>query len=238
MAETDKSFPKLAEANWWKLRDLFKRRVPTSVTPSYLASALAMSDSSAKANIIFPFRKIGIIDEEGKPTNLAYDWRDDDKYPAVCNSILESCYPQEIRDLYHDKNQDLSGLVNWFMSSARCGEPTAKMYSAFYRLLLQADPSGQTQSQNQPSTPKPKRIQKVAKEPSVTKTVNSSSDEAIQVVSEKQLSASQAPLHFSTVPQLHVNIQLHIAPETTADQIDKIFESMAKHLKTLSTLAE
>lgn len=75
MAETDKSFPKLPEANWWKLRDLFKRRVPASVTPSYLASALSMSERSAKANIIFPFRKIGIIDEEGKPTDLAYDWR-------------------------------------------------------------------------------------------------------------------------------------------------------------------
>jgi hypothetical protein len=39
------------------------------------------------------------------------------------------------------------------------------------------------------------------------------------------------PFHLSAIPQLHINIQLHVSPETTADQIDKIFESMAKHLK-------
>jgi Family of unknown function (DUF5343) len=31
-------------------------------------------------------------------------------------------------------------------------------------------------------------------------------------------------------PALHIDIQIHISPESTPDQIDKIFESMAKHL--------
>jgi hypothetical protein len=29
---------------------------------------------------------------------------------------------------------------------------------------------------------------------------------------------------------VHIDIQIHISPESTAQQIEKIFESMAKHL--------
>ncbi len=32
------------------------------------------------------------------------------------------------------------------------------------------------------------------------------------------------------VPSLHIDIQVHISPDATPEQIDKIFESMAKHL--------
>ena len=31
-------------------------------------------------------------------------------------------------------------------------------------------------------------------------------------------------------PALHIDIQIHISPESTTQQIDQIFESMAKHL--------
>lgn len=38
------------------------------------------------------------------------------------------------------------------------------------------------------------------------------------------------PYANGTGPGLHIDIQIHISPESTPDQIDKIFESMAKHL--------
>lgn len=31
-------------------------------------------------------------------------------------------------------------------------------------------------------------------------------------------------------PSLHIDVQIHISPESSSEQIDKIFESMAKHL--------
>jgi hypothetical protein len=31
-------------------------------------------------------------------------------------------------------------------------------------------------------------------------------------------------------PAVHIDIQIHISPESSAEQIDKIFESMSKHL--------
>jgi hypothetical protein len=71
------------------------------------------------------------------------------------------------------------------------------------------------------------------------------------LVDEAEFSASTAPtettmpsgpLHTPAAPQaqpqrpslatpaLHIDIQIHISPESTPQQIDKIFESMAKHL--------
>ena len=36
--------------------------------------------------------------------------------------------------------------------------------------------------------------------------------------------------HTSQNPSLHIDLQIHISPEASADQIDSIFASIAKHL--------
>jgi hypothetical protein len=43
-------------------------------------------------------------------------------------------------------------------------------------------------------------------------------------------SASHAPRNSGGVPSVHIDVQIHISPEATADQIDQIFKSMSKHL--------
>jgi hypothetical protein len=40
----------------------------------------------------------------------------------------------------------------------------------------------------------------------------------------------QSPTSTSLMPAIHLDIQIHISPESTAEQIDQIFASMAKHL--------
>jgi hypothetical protein len=231
MANRDVSFPKIADASWWKLRDLFKRKVPAIVTPTYLATALSMGEASASSNLIGPFKKIGIIDGDGKPTDRAYEWRDDHKYKAVCEALIKEYYPQEIKDLFHSPDANLQQLTNWFMSHARCGEPAAKMYARFYILLLKADPSEAEAAtvkketvKNAPAKPKKKEVKAATK---------------LEVeVSDNDFRGLPAPIPAQPVqtvlnnaPELHINIQLHISPESSAEQIDKIFESMSKHLK-------
>ncbi|MDN7619565.1 hypothetical protein QZM39_06950 [Burkholderia cenocepacia] len=44
-------------------------------------------------------------------------------------------------------------------------------------------------------------------------------------------SDSPPPVGSAFSPKLHIDVQIHISPESSAEQIDKIFESMAKHLK-------
>ena len=234
MANGDISFPKIADTNWWKLRDLFKRKVPAIVTPTYLATALSMGEASARSNLIGPFKKIGIIDEDGKPTDLAYDWRDDHKYADVCGSLIEKCYPQEIKDLFHSPDADPQKLTNWFMSHARCGEPAAKHFARFYLLLLKADLSeadaASAKSEAKAKTPKAEAKKKTAKT-----TVKNKAEKTAATTppAEPPPVVQTQPVQtvLSNAPELHINVQLHISPESSADQIDKIFESMAKHLK-------
>lgn len=232
MASGDASFPKIADSSWWKLRDLFKRKVPAIVTPTYLATALSMGEASARSNLIGPFKKVGIIDQDGKPTDRAYDWRDDNKYKAVCKTLIEEYYPQEIRDLFHSSDADLQQVTNWFMRHARCGEPAAKMFARFYILLLKADPEeaevAAAKKENSANKPPAKAKKKV------TKTLTKPDAEVInQTIPSQPPAAPAQPVQtvLRNAPELHINVQLHISPESSAEQIDKIFESMAKHLK-------
>ena len=47
---------------------------------------------------------------------------------------------------------------------------------------------------------------------------------------QKQTKFPQQNDAYPPAPTLHINIQVHISSDATAEQIDKIFESMAKHL--------
>lgn len=108
------------------------------------------------------------------------------------------------------------------MSHARCGEPAAKHFARFYLLLLKANSNeadaALAKSDAKAKTPKADPKKKTAK----TKVKNKAEDTA------GTTSPAKPP---PAVPELHINVQLHISPESSADQIDKIFESMAKHLK-------
>jgi hypothetical protein len=232
MAKKSISYPTVSEQSWWRLRNFFKQKVPSAVTPTYLASVLSITTNSANTNIISPFKIIGIIDKTGKPTELAYDWRDDSKYKGVCKKLVESLYPQELRDLFSSpESVDFKKLTNWFMSSVHCGISAGQKYASFYNLLLSA-------SLNGAETEKSKSI----KNTSTAATNRKGSNVVNKIGTNKKTPQKQIkkPLVDSPerkqpssccLPELHINIQLHISPESTAEQIDKIFESMAKHLK-------
>lgn len=100
MADEKKGYPKIPRNNWFRLREKFKQRTPERVSPSYVATALGMSEASASANIIPPLRTFGLIAEDSKPTDLAYDWRDDNKYSAVCGKIFEKVYPKSFETYF------------------------------------------------------------------------------------------------------------------------------------------
>lgn len=211
------SFPKIGERNWWALREKFKQRVPTVVTVSYLALTLDMTDKSAQANVLPPLKKIGLINDDGTPTDLAYDWRDDKKYPGVCDKIRKKIYPQELHDAFPTSDADPKQIESWFMSNARVGTPAARMHASFYKLLLEADPSKAAEALKG----KPTR-----KTPEKKKEVKKAGQEKIEPPKDKE-----ETMDFKGFPSLHLNIQIHIAPDASPDQIDKIFASMARHLK-------
>lgn len=236
--EKKKGYPKIPRGNWFLLREKFKQRAPERVSPSYIASALAMTEASASANIIPPLRAFGLIDETGKPTDLAYDWRDDSKYPTVCKQIVDETYPQELRDLYHQADAPAKDVISWFARSAKVGESAARGYATTYLMLLEADlgkakENGAAKTKNnakQPArSPKPTAPSKTEKpQPTAqAKVVQGHQDNS------GHTRDSHAPAR-GFHPKLHVDIQIHISPDSSPEQIEKIFESMAKHLPLTS----
>lgn len=233
MAEDKKKgYPKIPRGNWFLLRDKFKQRTPEKVSPSYVAAALEMTEASASANIITPLRAFGLIDETGKPTDLAYDWRDDSKYADVCGKIAETIYPQELRDLFHTKEADLNQVSNWFARDAKVGEAAAQKYASTYLMLLEADLT--TAKVKEASASRQKSNGGVTARASKSAGTGKSAKPATSKRGSKEHErdngrddSKKAP-GFS--PKLHVDIQIHISPDSSPEQIDKIFESMAKHL--------
>lgn len=228
MAEEKKSYPKIPRNNWFLLRDKFKQRTPERVSPSYVATALGMSEASASANIIPPLRAFGLIGEDNKPTDLAYDWRDDTKYAEVCEKIFERVYPQELRDIFHDPQSiDSKAVEAWFARDAKVGQAAARAYGATFGMLLEADVSKakeQKASKPKSGAEKPKAAKTLAPTKKVAPPIEKPSLPP-PVVETHGTGGKPA---FS--PKLHVDIQIHISPDSSPEQIDKIFESMAKHL--------
>ncbi|MEC4677377.1 MAG: DUF5343 domain-containing protein [Nitrospirota bacterium] len=221
--EKKKGFPKIANSNWFGLREKLKQRVPAKLSLSYVASALGMTEASARANVVTPLRAFGLIGEDGKPTELAYDWRDDSKYGTVCDELIGNIYPQELRDLFHEPTAPLEDITVWFMRQGKVGQAAAKMHAGTYLMLLQKDPAlakEPTKIGTKPNRKKQSAASKEKKKPAAT--VNKAQNDNAE---EKE--GDTIPFG----PSLHIDVQVHISPESTPEQIDKIFEAMAKHLK-------
>jgi hypothetical protein len=112
--ERKKSYPMLPISHWWALRKKFRQSIPGVVTDSYLATVLNMEANSARANVLPFLRTLGIIDSEGKPTERARLWRDDEHYPAVCEAITREVYPQELLDAVPNPNVEKAKARSWF----------------------------------------------------------------------------------------------------------------------------
>jgi len=102
-------------------------------------------------------------------------------------------------------------------------------------LLLEADPTKETEiltpTATKSKTNNPKPPLQAQKKP-IDKPVHVQSiSEPISAIPEHANIAVASPKKLS--PSIHVDVHIHIPPEATLDQIDKIFESMGKHLKDM-----
>ncbi len=218
--QKNNSYPTISEKNWWTIREKFKASIPSVVSPTYIKSLLSMAnDNSANSNVINPLRRVGLIDDDNKPTSLANEWRIDDKYKAVCDTIIQSVYPTELLDLFPDSNVDRASARTWFMSQG-VGQGAADKMVALFSLLKSGEiKNGKTigsKNNIKQSSPNPK---KVANNKSSTPTAGNQHTGGNRNISNS-----------TSHPDLHIDLQIHISPDSTPEQIDTIFASMAKHL--------
>lgn len=223
------TYPKISRRNWTLLRNRMKQSIPSTVSTTLITSVSPMTEDSARSNVQTPLRELGLIDSNNKPSDLMERWRHDDEYAEVCHEIRAKIYPADLIEAFpspdaEQKNQ----IVRWFMKDAKVGEAAAKMYADTYTLLSQGD---QTKLDEQPlkrtATKTQQDNRKVARTPGTEPKKKPADD------TRSKSPASDATSDDSKkgrLPSIHIDVQVHISPDTTADQIDKIFESMSKHL--------
>lgn len=238
-------FPVIPASHWWALRKKFVSRIPPTVDAKYVATALNMSEKSARSNVLPGLKAFGIIDDNCKTNQyVATRWRDDTQYPQVCKEFIQKAYPQELRDVAPNPLEEKETVRRWFGSHG-VGEGLVRKASAIYFLLAEADPAkadqtpkreptnGKRQPTKAKSAPAPRQAKRVRDDEGDDDDDGREDDGAASKAAEA--AAAQAKLMRKlSGPQLHLNVQIHISPETTPEQIESVFASMAKHLKTLS----
>jgi hypothetical protein len=231
MATAPQTYPKISKKNWWLLRDRFKKSVPSAVTPTFIHSVSPMTDASARANVILPLRELGLLDDTDKPTPLAERWRHDDEYAAVCLEIRTAIYPIELVEAFPDPDPSRRDAIkSWFMKVGHVGESAARMYADTYLLLSEADPS-KSEAKTSPSTSASAGNRAKATPPPKARPAAAKAAAAARPASASTNTPEQDPHpQHRRLPAIHIDVQVHIAPDTPPEQIDRIFESMAKHL--------
>lgn len=213
------TYPSISEKNWWTIREKFKSSLPSTVSANYIKTLLTLSsEDSAKSNVIIPMKRLGLVDENNKPTQLANDWRLDDKYKAACETMVRNVYPQEILDLFPDENIDRNSVNGWFMSHGVGSGAAGKMTALF--ALLKSGEIKDMQSQKTSNTKKPASKTKLS-------TKDTTADHTTKDnIAKPVLKTSN---NSGNRPNLHIDLQIHISPDSTTEQIEAIFSSMAKH---------
>ncbi|MBQ8174705.1 MAG: DUF5343 domain-containing protein [Clostridia bacterium] len=221
-------YPAISEKSWWQLRSQFKKTIPSVVNVSYLKSLLSLNSDQSARNILAPLKQMGIIDTDGKPQPRATDWRSDVKYPDVCSAIISEIYPQELLDLFPDAQVDNATAKSWFMDTCSLGDNAAGKITSTFSMLK----SGQiksdadvTKASASPKKAKSNKPQKSIPADNANKPVSASPMPAVDV-NTPTIPASAA----SPTPSVHIDLQIHISPDASPEQIDSIFASMAKHL--------
>lgn len=192
-----------------KLKELFGKirdaGVPTKVTTRWMESIGYKSTNDR--SMIAVLQQIRFIDGAGSPKELWARYRGAQNRHVLGEGIVEGY--ADLFAVYPDANaRSNEELENYFGTRSTAGKQViSKTVSTFKALCELADFSSAPIS--------PRQVEAKKNELSVGVPAQS---------------GQQAP-HFS--PNLHIDIQIHISPETTPEQIDQIFASMAKHLSRI-----
>ncbi len=178
--------------------------VPTKVTNAWLKTI--GFTSSNDGSLVGVLRIAGLIDGSGLPTERWKQFRGA-RGKAVLGDGIRQGYT-ELYSVYPDAhNRSNTELEHVFSSSSKAGKQAiGKAVSTFKNLSAEAEFS----------------------EGAIEGETHFESETLHSPVA--QMSAVQAPQTSQSSPSLHIDVQVHVSAEASAEQIDQIFASMAKHL--------
>jgi hypothetical protein len=192
-----------------KIKPLFDKirtvGVPQKVTQPWLKTV--GFTSSNDGTLIGVLKFIGFIDQSGIPTARWSSFRGA-THKVVLGEAIRQGYA-ELYAVYPDAHsRSNTDLQHVFSTSSSAGQQVVnKTVQTFKALVDEAEFPASA---------------------AATETVMHTGP--LHTPAAPQATPAAAPQMPSGGPAVHIDIQIHISPESTAAQIDKIFESMAKHL--------
>jgi hypothetical protein len=228
MAEKKQSFPMLPGAHWWALRANFKQSIPGVVTDSYLAATLNMKPRSARVNVLPYLEDVGLIDKDGKTEELAKTWRDDQQYAEVCKQMREKVYPEELRLAAPNPKEDRTPAERWFAHRTGAGSSAVGKMVQFYTILTEADVTKKKQDAPAERTSSTRREAQAPRKRRTGEVSTTTPEGTGETADTKRNVDGHSDL--SRFPGVSINLQIHISSDASPDQIDKIFESMGRHI--------
>lgn len=176
--------------------------VPQKVSKSWLKTIGYTSSNDASLMGVLKF--VGLTDSSGTPTSTWSAYRGAN-HKAVLGDAIRKGYT-ELYAIYPDAHlRSNTDIGHVFSTSSTAGQQViSKTVATFKALVAEAEFSSE--------------------------------------LNESEPALHTGPLHTAPVkpaattpqasngPTVHIDIQAHISPESSSEQIDKIFESMAKHL--------
>lgn len=191
-----------------KLKDLLQKireiGVPPKVSLKWLESiGFASSNDRGMLPVL---EQIGFLDSSDAPTDRWKNYRGDNHRKVLAEGIVFG-YP-DLYNVYPNAHartpQELEGFFSTRSSAGR--QVITKIVGTFRNLCELADFSGVPTD----SDPMSRKLD-------------------IKAIQIKDIPESKQE-HSSFSPKVHIDVQIHISPDTTPEQIDQIFASMAKHL--------
>jgi hypothetical protein len=109
------------------------------------------------------------------------------------------------------------------------GEVAARMMAALYITLLEADPSKEPE-QERGERAKGERPKKAERAPVAAKASRPAQVEVTPPSNPTPSRNHNPTLPTPQVPGININLEIHISADSTPEQIEQIFASMAKHI--------
>lgn len=215
-------YPRVTAKAWSALRARAAAAPSTKFTPSTVAALMGMAHpASARDNTVTPMRRLGLIDENGALTSRGNKWRVDASYADACQEIVDEVYPADLLGLVDDAGApDPQAVKTWFDHKGFGGSNSRQMAATYVMIASKQLPEALA-AEPRKSTPKNAPSKAAASTTRKTPTPPDPPPQGTPGPSKQTPGAG---------PNVHLDIQIHIPADASAEQIDQIFESMARHL--------
>jgi Family of unknown function (DUF5343) len=185
-----------------KLREI---GVPQKVSAQWLKTI--GFTSSNDTSLIGVLKQVGLVDSSSIPTSIWTQYRGN-AFKKVLGTAIRQGYAERFAVYPDAPTRSGTELEHVFSTSSSAGKQViGKTVSTFKALADSAEFDEQ-----------PEQITLSADQTALHKPIGSA---AAQPTGNQR---------GPTTPSVHIDIQIHIAPEASTDQIDQIFRSMSKHL--------